>query len=62
MPNADFMSVEKGQDKYMVDVDTSLIEFVEKYKATVFEDDYLLFKWSLSSGEMLLLVCSNTKM
>ena len=50
-----FMSVEKGQDKYMVDVDTSLIEFVEKYKKTVFEDDYLLFEWNLSSGEMLLL-------
>lgn len=49
------MSVDKGQDKYVVDVDASLIEFVEKYKATVFEDDYLLFDWNLSAGEMLLL-------
>lgn len=49
------MSVEKGQNKYVVDVDTSLIEFVQKYKATIDEDDYLRFEWNLSSGEMLLL-------
>lgn len=50
-----FMSFDKGQDKYVVDVDASLIEFVQKYKATIDEDDYLLFEWNLSSGEMLLL-------
>ncbi len=49
------MSVDKGQDKYIVDIDASLIEFVQKYKATIDEDDYLLFEWNLSSGEMLLL-------
>lgn len=49
------MSVEKGQNKYVVDVDASLIEFVQKYRATIDEDDYLRFEWDLSSGEMLLL-------
>lgn len=50
-----FMSVYRGQDEYTVDVDASLIEFVQKYKETIDEDDYLLFEWKLSSGEMLLL-------
>ena len=50
-----FMSVDEGQDKYLVDIDASLSEFVEKYKATIADDDYLLFEWGLSSGEMLLL-------
>ena len=41
--------------QYVVDVDASLIEFVQKYRATIDEDDYLRFEWDLSSGEMLLL-------
>lgn len=45
----------KGQDKYVVDVDASFIEFVQKYKEIIDEDDYLLFEWNLFSGEMLLL-------